>query len=48
MIGPNNENIGVITVAEALRIAREADKDLVEVSPNADPPVCRPAPTGSG
>lgn len=41
VIGPNNENIGVITVAEALRIAREAEKDLVEVSPNADPPVCR-------
>ncbi len=41
VIGPNNENIGVITVQEALRIARDADKDLVEVSPNADPPVCR-------
>ena len=41
VIGPNNENIGVIPVQEALRLAREADKDLVEVSPNADPPVCR-------
>ncbi len=41
MIGPNGENIGVITVQEALRIAREAEKDLVEVSPNASPPVCR-------
>jgi translation initiation factor IF-3 len=41
VIGPNNENLGVITIQEALRIAREADKDLVEVSPNADPPVCR-------
>lgn len=41
VIGPNNENVGVIPVQEALRIAREAGKDLVEVSPNADPPVCR-------
>jgi translation initiation factor IF-3 len=41
VIGPKNENIGVITLQEALRLAREADKDLVEVSPNADPPVCR-------
>lgn len=41
VIGPKNENIGVITIQEALRLAREADKDLVEVSPNADPPVCR-------
>lgn len=41
VIGPNNENLGVITIQEALRAAREADKDLVEVSPNAAPPVCR-------
>lgn len=41
LIGPQNENIGVVTLQEALRIARDADMDLVEVSPNADPPVCR-------
>jgi translation initiation factor IF-3 len=41
VIGPNNENVGVIPIQEALRLAREAEKDLVEVSPNADPPVCR-------
>lgn len=41
MIGPNGENLGVITVQEAIRIARESEKDLVEVSPNANPPVCR-------
>ncbi len=41
MIGPNGENLGVITVQEAIRIARESEKDLVEVSPNASPPVCR-------
>ena len=31
----------MVTTQEALRIAREANLDLVEVSPNADPPVCR-------
>ncbi len=41
LIGPKNENIGVVTIQEALRIAREAEMDLVEVSPNAEPPVCR-------
>ena len=32
---------GVVPVAEALRLAREADLDLVEVAPQAKPPVCR-------
>jgi translation initiation factor IF-3 len=41
VIGPNGENVGVITIDEAKRIAREADLDLVEVAPNSDPPVCR-------
>lgn len=41
LIGPANENVGVVPIQEALRIAREADLDLVEVSPNSDPPVCR-------
>ena len=41
VIGPDGENMGVITVQEALRVAREAEKDLVEVSPTATPPVCR-------
>jgi translation initiation factor IF-3 len=31
----------VVSTQDALRIAREANLDLVEVSPNADPPVCR-------
>jgi len=41
VIGPNGENIGVISTREALRIAQEAELDLVEVAPNSDPPVCR-------
>ena len=41
MIGPKNENAGVVSIDEALRIARDAELDLVEVAPTADPPVCR-------
>lgn len=41
LIGPANENIGVVSIEEARRIAQEADLDLVEVAPNAEPPVCR-------
>lgn len=33
--------IGVVTIREALRKAEEAGLDLVEISPNADPPVCK-------
>ncbi len=41
MIGPDGGQIGVVPLAEALRIAEEAGLDLVEVAPQADPPVCR-------
>ncbi len=41
MIGPQNENIGVVPIQKALQIARDAELDLVEVSPNSEPPVCR-------
>jgi translation initiation factor IF-3 len=41
LIGPNGENVGVVTVEEALKIAQDAELDLVEVAPNSDPPVCR-------
>jgi translation initiation factor IF-3 len=41
LIGPEGENIGVVTAEEARRLAREAGLDLVEVAPNAEPPVCR-------
>jgi len=41
LIGPNGENIGVVSIEEANRVAREAELDLVEVAPNSDPPVCR-------
>ncbi len=41
LIGAKGENIGVVSIDQALRIAREADMDLVEVAPGATPPVCR-------
>jgi translation initiation factor IF-3 len=41
LIGPQNENLGVVRIDDALRIALNAELDLVEVAPNSDPPVCR-------
>jgi translation initiation factor IF-3 len=41
LIGPKGENVGVVTANEALRMAREAELDLVEVAAAATPPVCR-------
>jgi len=40
-LGPNGENYGVIKLEEALAKAKEAGLDLIEVSPNAVPPVCK-------
>jgi len=41
LIGPNREHIGIVSLQEALEQARKANLDLVEISPNADPPVVR-------
>lgn len=41
MIGPDGENVGVVPLEKANEIALNADLDLVEVAPNANPPVCR-------
>ncbi len=41
IIDETNENLGVISLREALRIAEEQELDLVEVAPEANPPVCR-------
>ncbi len=38
---PGGESLGVLDTREALRIAQDQGLDLVEISPNADPPVCR-------
>lgn len=41
LIGVEKEPLGIVAIAEALRMAGEAELDLVEISPLADPPVCR-------
>lgn len=41
VIDPKGNNLGELPIEEALRVAHEAGLDLVEVAPNADPPVCR-------
>ncbi len=41
LVGDNVPQQGVYPIEEALRMAREMELDLVEVAPNADPPVCR-------
>ena len=39
--GPENEPLGILSLAEALRMAGEMDVDLVEIAATANPPVCR-------
>ncbi len=41
MVDENGENVGVVSRDDALDRAKDAGFDLVEVAPNADPPVCR-------
>jgi len=41
LTGADGEAVGVVTIAEAMEAANEAGMDLVEISPNAEPPVCR-------
>ena len=41
LIDENGEQVGVVSTAQALRQAEAASLDLVEISPNVDPPVCR-------
>ena len=40
-MGPSGEQVGVVDIEQALRMAREADLDLVEVAPGSNPPVCK-------
>ncbi|RVV98860.1 translation initiation factor IF-3 [Mesobaculum littorinae] len=41
LIGPEGENVGVVTPQRALDLAQQVGLDLVEISPNASPPVCK-------
>ena len=40
-MGEDNEQLGVVAIAAALRMAEEAELDLVEIAPTARPPVCK-------
>ena len=39
--GPDNEPLGIVSLAEALRMAGDLDVDLVEIAATPSPPVCR-------
>ncbi|MGI8695313.1 MAG: translation initiation factor IF-3 [Mycobacteriales bacterium] len=41
LVGPEGEQVGIVRIEDALRLAREGDLDLVEVAPMARPPVCK-------
>jgi translation initiation factor IF-3 len=41
LVGENAEQLGIVSVAEALRMAEERNVDLVEIAPMAQPPVCK-------
>ena len=41
VIGANNEQLGIMSTAEAMKLAEDAGVDLVKIAPNAAPPVCR-------
>ena len=41
LINYNGENAGVVSLAEALKIAQEVGRDLIEISPQVTPPVCK-------
>lgn len=41
MVGVNNEPLGIVSLTDALQMAEEANVDLVEIAPTAEPPVCR-------
>ena len=41
LLGIEGEQLGIVNTLEAVRMAEEAGVDLVEIAPNAEPPVCR-------
>src|SRR6266568_3193063 len=41
LVGPSGEQVGIVRIEDALRLAQESDLDLVEVAPQARPPVAR-------
>ena len=41
VISSNGENLGILKTNEAISMAKEQDLDLIEIAPNAKPPVCK-------
>ena len=41
LIGEDGEQLGIMSAKEALKMAKEADLDLVKIAPTAKPPVCK-------
>ena len=41
VIGSNGNNVGILTLKKAIELAKEEGLDLIEISPNANPPVCK-------
>ena len=41
LVDEDGEQVGIVPIEDALKVANDAELDLVEVSPNAKPPVCR-------
>jgi translation initiation factor IF-3 len=41
LLGTDGEPLGIVAIAEALKLSEEAELDLVEIAPLAEPPVCR-------
>ncbi|WP_082768823.1 translation initiation factor IF-3 [Paraglaciecola hydrolytica] len=41
LVGKDGEQIGVVSISEAIQTAEQSSLDLVEISPNAEPPVCK-------
>jgi len=41
VISSDGKNLGTLSTKEAIEIARQEDLDLIEISPNANPPVCK-------
>jgi len=46
LIDQNGENRGIVSIKQALEIAQDADLDLIEISPQANPPVCKVLDSG--
>ncbi|MQA24400.1 MAG: translation initiation factor IF-3 [Micromonosporaceae bacterium] len=41
LVGPEGEQVGIVSIDQALKLAQDVDLDLVEVAPTARPPVCK-------